>query len=62
MATVTGDLDDVLRDDAVDAVILCTPHRFHTDQIIAAAAHGKHVFCEKPLSTTGQRPSAPSMR
>ncbi len=50
---VTAELDDVLRDDAVDAVILCTPHKFHTDQIIAAAVHGKHVFCEKPLSTSG---------
>ena len=46
-------LGAVLRDDAVDAVILCTPHKFHTEQIIAAAAHGKHVFCEKPLSTSG---------
>ena len=50
---VHADLDAVLRDDAVDAVILCTPHKFHTDQIIAAVAHGKHVFCEKPLSTSG---------
>ena len=52
--TSRGELDDVLRDDAIDAVILCTPHKFHTDQIIAAAAHGKHVFCEKPLSTSGE--------
>jgi predicted dehydrogenase len=37
----------------VDAVILCTPHKFHTGQIVAAAAHGKHVFCEKPLSGSG---------
>lgn len=51
---VSSELDDVLRDDAVDAVILCTPHKFHTDQIIAAAARGKHVFCEKPLSTSGE--------
>lgn len=50
---VQADLGAVLRDDAVDAVILCTPHKFHTEQIIAAAAHGKHVFCEKPLSTSG---------
>jgi GFO/IDH/MocA oxidoreductase family protein len=50
---VRGELDDALRDDAIDAVILCTPHKFHTDQIIAAAAHGKHVFCEKPLSASG---------
>jgi predicted dehydrogenase len=54
LGDVSGELDDVLRDDTVDAVILCTPHKFHTDQIIAAAAHGKHVFCEKPLSTSGE--------
>ena len=27
---VQADLGAVLRDDAVDAVILCTPHKFHT--------------------------------
>jgi predicted dehydrogenase len=54
LVDVSAEVDDVLRDDAVDAVILCTPHKFHTDQIIAAAAHGKHVFCEKPLSTSGE--------
>lgn len=37
----------------IDAVILCTPHKFHTEQIVAAARHGKHVFCEKPLSGSG---------
>lgn len=51
--TVHSDIDAVLADDSVDAVILCTPHKFHTEQIIAAAAHGKHVFCEKPLSASG---------
>ena len=50
---VYPDIDAVLTDDSVDAVILCTPHKFHTEQIIAAAAHGKHVFCEKPLSASG---------
>jgi predicted dehydrogenase len=45
-------LDDVLRDPAVQAVVLCTPHTQHTDQIVAAARAGKHVFCEKPLSMT----------
>jgi predicted dehydrogenase len=54
LGDVRTDLDDVLGDDAVDAVILCTPHKFHTDQIIAAAAHRKHVFCEKPLSASGE--------
>ena len=39
-----------LRDPAVQAVVLCTPHTQHTAQIIAAAQAKKHVFCEKPLS------------
>lgn len=50
--TASG-FDDALADDDVDAVILCTPHKFHADQIVAAALAGKHVFCEKPLATTG---------
>ena len=31
---------------------MCTPHKQHARQIVAAAAFGKHVFCEKPLCTT----------
>jgi predicted dehydrogenase len=54
LVAISAELDDVLRDDTVDAVILCTPHKFHTEQIIAAAAYGKHVFCEKPLSASGE--------
>ena len=42
----------VLADDAVDAVILTTPHSTHAEQVIAAAAAGKHVFCEKPFTLT----------
>ncbi|WP_027578953.1 Gfo/Idh/MocA family oxidoreductase [Bradyrhizobium sp. Ai1a-2] len=37
----------------IEAVILCTPQDRHADQIVAAAASGRHVFCEKPLCTTG---------
>jgi predicted dehydrogenase len=48
----TGDLRDALDDPRIDAVILCSPHRFHADQIVAAAEAGKHVFCEKPTTTT----------
>ncbi len=45
-------LDDVLRDPEIDAVLLATPHSLHTSQVVAAAAAGKHVFCEKPLALT----------
>ena len=44
--------DAALADPTVQGVVLCTPHSQHTDQIVAAAQAGKHVFCEKPLSMT----------
>lgn len=47
---VTDDLSVVLRDPAVDAVVLATPHSLHPDQVVAAARMGKAVFCEKPLA------------
>ncbi len=49
---VLTDFKDALRDPAIQGVVLCTPHTLHTDQIVAAAIAGKHVFCEKPLSMT----------
>ncbi|MGH6814974.1 MAG: Gfo/Idh/MocA family protein [Hyphomicrobiaceae bacterium] len=45
-----SNLDEVLADPKIDAVILCTPHSLHTGQVLAAARAGKHVFCEKPLA------------
>jgi predicted dehydrogenase len=41
-----------LLDPTIDAVILCTPHTLHAEQIQAVARAGKHVFCEKPLALT----------
>ncbi|MDB5811304.1 MAG: Oxidoreductase [Betaproteobacteria bacterium] len=49
---VLSDYASVLKDPSIQGVVLCTPHTQHTDQIVAAAAAGKHVFCEKPLSMT----------
>jgi predicted dehydrogenase len=49
---IVADYAEVLNDPKVKAVVLCTPHTTHTEQIIAAANAGKHVFCEKPLSMT----------
>ena len=47
---LTTELDDVLRDPQVQAVVLATPHSLHTEQIVACAIAGKAVFCEKPLA------------
>src|ERR1051326_5031138 len=46
----TADLDGILRDPAIDAVVLATPHSQHRDQVCRAAAAGKHVFVEKPFA------------
>lgn len=44
------ELDEILTDPAVDAVIICTPERFHCANVVAALQAGKHVLCEKPLA------------
>lgn len=48
------DFADVVANDSVDAIILTTPNPVHVEQVSAAAAAGKHVFCEKPLALTGE--------
>jgi len=49
---ILGSLDAALADPGIDAVVLATPHSLHADQVVAAAAAGKAVFCEKPLTLT----------
>ena len=44
------DYNAVLADPNIGAVVLCTPHTLHMQQIVAAAKAKKHVFCEKPLT------------
>lgn len=49
---LSASLDEALADPEVEAVILATPHSLHHAQVLAAAAAGRHVFCEKPLALT----------
>ena len=49
---ISTDLAAALEDASVQAVVLTTPHSMHTEQILAVAAAGKAVFCEKPLALT----------
>jgi predicted dehydrogenase len=49
---LTADYAQMLADPGIDAVVLCTPHSHHAEEVIAAAKAGKHVFCEKPFTLT----------
>ncbi len=48
VATPTTDLDDLLADDALDAVVIATPVPTHYALAKRALEAGKHVFVEKP--------------
>lgn len=46
------DYNELIDNPAVDAVCICSASNAHTEQIIAAARAGKHIFCEKPIDTS----------
>lgn len=48
----TAQYQDMLRDKAVDAVIICTPPHLHAEMMLEALQAGKHVLVEKPLALT----------
>ena len=53
-ARSTTSVDDMLSDPDVDVVAICSPHRFHAEQVIAACRAGKRaVLCEKPFAMSG---------
>jgi inositol 2-dehydrogenase len=50
--TIYTDYHDLLARDDIEAVVIVTPTNTHSKIIQAAAAAGKHIFTEKPLSLT----------
>lgn len=45
-------LAEMLTDPEIEVIYISTPNKLHTEQAIQCAKSKKHVFCEKPLSTS----------
>lgn len=51
IANRTTDVQDLLKDPELDAISVCTDHGSHAQLVSAALDAGKHVLCEKALSS-----------
>lgn len=51
-AKVYTDYKELLKDESIEVVHVCTPNDSHADISIAALEAGKHVMCEKPMAKT----------
>ena len=49
-ARSSGDLDELLADDELDAVVVATPVPSHAELAVRVLEAGKHCFVEKPLA------------
>jgi len=49
-AKVYADYKELLKDEEIEAVYICTPNRSHSEITVAALESGKHVLCEKPMA------------
>ncbi|HEY3284027.1 MAG TPA: Gfo/Idh/MocA family oxidoreductase, partial [Armatimonadota bacterium] len=47
-----ADYEEMLKLDGLNAVMVVTPHAWHSGPSIAAAQAGMHVYCEKPMART----------
>ena len=54
----SGRFDDLLANDELDAVDLCTPNFLHAPMATAALEAGKHVLCERPLARSAEEAAA----
>ncbi len=46
------DYRELLKNDKIDVIYICTPTRKHTDIVKAAAEAGKAIYCEEPLANS----------
>jgi len=48
----TANENEIINNENVNTVVVMTRHNEHPRQVVQALQHGKHVYCEKPLSIT----------
>ena len=54
-AAVYTDYRDLVAREDIDCVDICTPHYLHSEIAVAAFAHGKNVFREKPDAVSPEK-------
>ena len=47
--------EEMLADESIDAICVCTPSGFHADNALQALRAGKHVVLEKPMAFTREQ-------
>ncbi|MFD2706194.1 inositol 2-dehydrogenase [Salibacterium lacus] len=47
---ITTNYEDILEDEEINTIFICSPTSTHADLIKKAADKKKHIFCEKPIS------------
>ena len=52
IADFSTDVRDALKNPRVGAIIVASPTIYHRDIVVAAAAAGRHILCEKPMAIT----------
>jgi predicted dehydrogenase len=50
LPATSRDIRRTVADKGIDAIVIAAPNHWHAPATILAAAHGKHVYCEKPVS------------
>ena len=54
MAVATTCYEELLENPEIDVIMVCSPDHLHAAHSISALRAGKHVLCEKPMTTTLQ--------
>ena len=58
IARAVGRFDDLLADDELDAIDICTPNYLHRPMAVAALEAGKHVLVERPMARSAEEAEA----